>query len=80
MLWTRDGSQLRTGRLFGQRKGSGFSEVDLLNEANFHRRHLSEWVGRKAVERYREDDDDEEVEPSMHFVRERSDGQNEEGA
>jgi hypothetical protein len=38
-------------------------------------------MGPKTVERCRnENDDDEEVEPSVHFMRERSNGQNDESA
>jgi len=38
-------------------------------------------MGRKTVECHRnENDDDEKVEPSMHFMRERSDGKNDESA
>lgn len=38
-------------------------------------------MGKKTVERCRnENDNDEEVEPSMHFVRERSNGEDNESA
>ena len=57
------------------------SEVDLLNEADFHWRYLSERMDPKAVKCCgSKDDDDEEVESTMHFVGERSDRQNNESA
>ena len=69
-------SELRVGSLFGQRKDLLFSQVNSLAEANFHQCRLSEWVGEKAVERDRnENDDDEEIQPPVHFVRKRSEGQ-----
>ena len=72
--------QSRVGGLFGQRKDGLFPNVDVLNEANFHRCYLSEWVGQKAVECCRnENNGNEEVEPPMRFVHERCDWQNDEG-
>ena len=53
----------------------------MLNEADLHRRYLSERMGPKAVERRgSKDGDDEEVESAMHFVGERSNRQNYKGA
>ena len=80
-MQAREVTRPRVGRLFGQRKGGACSEVDLLNEANFHRCHLSERMGQKTVNRRgSENNDDEEVEATVHFMGERSDRQNDESA
>ena len=69
------------GWLFGQRKESLFSKVDVLNEADFHRGHLSERVGQKTVEcRCDENKGNEGVEPSVRFMYVRRDGQHDESA
>lgn len=73
--------QLRVRGLFGQRNGGPFSEVNVLNEANFHRCHLVKRMDKKAVECCRdEDDDNKEVQPSVQFMSERRDREKDEGA
>lgn len=75
-----DRSKPYVGSLFGQRKGLLFSEVDLLEEADFLRCCSSEAMCQRMVERCRnENDNDKEIEPPMHFVCRRRDGQNNEG-
>lgn len=67
--------QSHAGGLFSQRKEGSLSKADILNEADFHRCHLSERMGEKAVECCGDENDgDEEVEPCMHFMHKRRNG------
>ena len=72
----RGRSKLRVRSLFGRRGVQLFSEVDSLEEVNFYRCRLSDWMGWKTPESYRnENDDGEEIEPPVHFACKTSNGQ-----